>query len=201
MASPLPVVNWPKIHFSLCNLPFFNTVEIFGKREKENKLFVTSYSKYKSLAVVFDIIGAVRGEAAIIRSTVRILQVVHCQYIWRVNPTAMYAVFCIWATCKGILKLRANFLIEKRPIDKTNASISTVQTSFTWTTSIPWTHCDSCILVRILINSIDMQTKASYSIFFRSNYMRQSCKPVERLGHPNKTFRLPSPDRPIFFKK
>ena len=144
---------------------FFNTVEIFRKREKENKLFVTSYSKYKSLAVVFDIIGAVRGEAAIIRSTVRILQVVHCQYIWRVNPTAMYAVFCIWTTCKGILKLRTNFLIEKRPIDKTNASISTVQTSFTWTTSILWTHCDPCILVRILINLIDMQTKASYSIF------------------------------------
>ena len=60
-----------------------------------NKLLFTSYSKYKSLAVVFDIIGAVRREAAIVRSTVRILQVVHCQYIWRVNPIAMYAVFCI----------------------------------------------------------------------------------------------------------
>ena len=178
---------------------FLNTVEIFRKREKENKLFVTSYSKYKSLAVVFDIIGAVRGEAAIIRSTVRILQVVHCQYIRRVNPTAMYAIFCIWATCKGILKLRTNFLIEKRPIDKTNASISTIQTSFTWTTSILWTHCHSCIFVRILINLID--NKSILFHFFTSNYMRQSCKPVERLGHPNKMFRFPSPDRSIFFEK
>ena len=49
--------------------------------------------------------------------------------------------------------------------------------------------------------AIDMQTKVSYSTFLRSNYMRQSCKPVERLGHPNNTFRFPSPDRPIFLKK
>ena len=31
--------------------------------------------------------------------------------------------------------------------------------------------------------------------------MHQSSKPVERLGHPNKMFRFPSPDRPIFFEK
>ena len=169
--------NWPKIVFSLCSPPFLKYCGNIPEKRKKKQDFsiVTSYSKYKSLAVVFDIIGAVRREAAIIRSTVRKLQVVHCQYIWRVNPTAMYAVFCIWATCKGILKLRANFLIEKRPIDKTNASISTIQTSFTWTTSILWTHCHSCIFVRILINIID--NKSILFHFFRSNYMRQSCKP------------------------
>ena len=81
------VANRPKIEFSL-SIPS-------STNRRNNKLLFTSYTKYKSLAVVFDIIGAVRGEAAIVRSTVRILQVVHCQYIWRVNPIAMYAVFCI----------------------------------------------------------------------------------------------------------
>ena len=87
----LGAITWSLTDPRLSSLSPFHLLQ----NRRNNKLLFTSYTKYKSLAVVFDIIGAVRGEAAIVRSTVRILQVVHCQYIWRVNPIAMYAVFCI----------------------------------------------------------------------------------------------------------
>ena len=94
MVSPPPPPQGDNLAGNRPKVEFFLSITSFTNR-KNNKLLFTSYSKYKSVAVVFDIIGAVRGETAIIRSTVIILQVVHCQYIWRVNPIAMYAVFCI----------------------------------------------------------------------------------------------------------